>query len=81
MLAVAQHASGLYKDLKYISEWCYINTACIELYYFIVKLNDFLFYTIIQFVIFPAHTLACIQLLHKVEELKLNLQAHLSKAS
>jgi len=46
MLAVVQHASCLYKGLKYISEWCCINTAYIELYYFIVQLKGFLFYTI-----------------------------------
>jgi len=74
-------ASCLYKALKRFSEWRYVSTAYVELYYFIVQLKGFLFYAIIQFVIFPAHTLACIQLLHKVEELKLNLQAHLSKAS
>lgn len=57
---------------KYCKHWIVL---------FIVQLKGFLFYTIIRFVIFPVHTLACIQLLHKVEELKLNLQAHLSKVS
>lgn len=81
ILALVQQQVVCIKLWNIFSEWCYVSTAYVELYCFIVQLKGFLFYAIMQFVIFPAHTLACIQLLHKVEELKLNLQAHLSKAS